>query len=217
MKDESILSMPIELMDVSVRLRNCLKAAGCETVGDIVKHDKIHFLKLRNFGKRSLSELESFLDEHHLSFGTNTSSGECRQIREIEFRARTLATIPLWVYGTPVFFRDGGVEIYGTDIFQTGETRAVMMHTMVDPKTIGQFTSLTDKNGKEIYKGDILEYTEKYIDSDDIKRYVGDVVYRRGCFEFKMSSNGYILLGFIDKSQIEVIGNIFDNPELLQQ
>ena len=74
MRDESILSMPIGNMDVSVRLRNCLKAADCETVGDVVKYDKIHFLKMRNFGKRSLSELESFLADHHLSFGTSTFS-----------------------------------------------------------------------------------------------------------------------------------------------
>lgn len=68
MKDESILSMPIELMDVSVRLRNCLKAAECKTVGDVVKYDKIHFLKQRNFGKRSLSELITFLEDHNLGF-----------------------------------------------------------------------------------------------------------------------------------------------------
>ena len=83
MKDESILSMPIGDMDVSVRLKNCLKAADCETVGDVVKYDKIHFLKQRNFGKRSLSELITFLEDHNLAFVMPVDSEEQESPNEI--------------------------------------------------------------------------------------------------------------------------------------
>lgn len=67
--NKSILETTIEDMNVSVRLRNCLAAADCHTVNDIVKRNKLDFLRLRNFGKRSLGELEDFLNDNGLSFG----------------------------------------------------------------------------------------------------------------------------------------------------
>lgn len=93
MKDESILSMPIELMDVSVRLRNCLKAADCKTVGDVVKHDKIHFIKQRNFGKRSLSELIAFLEDHNLAFAMPVDSEEQESPNEISETCTVIAYV----------------------------------------------------------------------------------------------------------------------------
>ena len=56
-------------MHLSVRALNCLKAADVETLGDLVQFNKNDLLKFRNFGKKSLSELENLLESLNLSFG----------------------------------------------------------------------------------------------------------------------------------------------------
>ncbi|PCJ84181.1 MAG: DNA-directed RNA polymerase subunit alpha [Flavobacteriales bacterium] len=56
-------------MDLSVRALNCLKAADVETLGDLVSFDKNDLLKFRNFGKKSLTELEDLVEAKGLSFG----------------------------------------------------------------------------------------------------------------------------------------------------
>lgn len=60
-------------MDLSVRALNCLKAADVETLGDLVTYNKNDLLKFRNFGKKSLTELEDLVDNKGLSFGMNVS------------------------------------------------------------------------------------------------------------------------------------------------
>ena len=60
-------------MDLSVRALNCLKAADVDTLGDLVSFDKNDLLKFRNFGKKSLTELEDLVDAKGLSFGMNLS------------------------------------------------------------------------------------------------------------------------------------------------
>ncbi|MDD4759229.1 MAG: DNA-directed RNA polymerase subunit alpha [Bacteroidaceae bacterium] len=60
-------------MDLSVRALNCLKAADVETLGDLVSFNKNDLLKFRNFGKKSLSELENLLESLNLSFGIDIS------------------------------------------------------------------------------------------------------------------------------------------------
>jgi DNA-directed RNA polymerase subunit alpha len=60
-------------MDLSVRALNCLKAADVETLGDLVSYNKNDLLKFRNFGKKSLTELEDLVDNKGLSFGMNVS------------------------------------------------------------------------------------------------------------------------------------------------
>ncbi len=73
--DEEILHMRQLLktrlmdMDLSVRALNCLKAAEVETLGDLVKFSKNDLLKFRNFGKKSLTELDELLDSMNLTFG----------------------------------------------------------------------------------------------------------------------------------------------------
>ncbi len=77
--DEEVLRMRQLLktkltdMNLSVRALNCLKAAEVETLGDLVKYQKNDLLKFRNFGKKSLTELDDLLDQYGLSFGTDTS------------------------------------------------------------------------------------------------------------------------------------------------
>ncbi|MDO4800677.1 MAG: DNA-directed RNA polymerase subunit alpha [Prevotellaceae bacterium] len=77
--DEEILRMRQLLktkltdMNLSVRALNCLKAAEVDTLGDLVKYQKNDLLKFRNFGKKSLTELDDLLEQHGLQFGTDTS------------------------------------------------------------------------------------------------------------------------------------------------
>jgi DNA-directed RNA polymerase subunit alpha len=60
-------------MDLSVRALNCLKAADVETLGDLVAFNKNDLLKFRNFGKKSLTELEELVRSKNLEFGMNIS------------------------------------------------------------------------------------------------------------------------------------------------
>lgn len=60
-------------MDLSVRALNCLKAADIETLGDLVSYNKNDLLKFRNFGKKSLTELEDLVDNKGLHFGMNVA------------------------------------------------------------------------------------------------------------------------------------------------
>ena len=67
------LNTPIGELDISVRLKNCLHANDIKTVKDIVSHQKSDFLKIRDFGKRSLAELECFLSDNGLCLGDEQS------------------------------------------------------------------------------------------------------------------------------------------------
>ena len=60
-------------MDLSVRALNCLKAADVETLGELVSYVKNDLLKFRNFGKKSLTELEDLIESKGLSFGMDVS------------------------------------------------------------------------------------------------------------------------------------------------
>lgn len=77
--DEEILHMRQLLktklvdLDLSVRALNCLKAAEVETLGDLVKFNKNDLLKFRNFGKKSLTELDELLESMNLMFGMDIS------------------------------------------------------------------------------------------------------------------------------------------------
>ena len=77
--DEEVLRMRQLLktklvdMNLSVRALNCLKAADVETLGDLVQFNKTDLLKFRNFGKKSLTELDDLLESLNLQFGTDIS------------------------------------------------------------------------------------------------------------------------------------------------
>ena len=77
--DEEVLHMRQLLksklvdMDLSVRALNCLKSAEVETLGELVVFNKNDLLKFRNFGKKSLTELDEFLSSLNLSFGMDIS------------------------------------------------------------------------------------------------------------------------------------------------
>ena len=60
-------------MDLSVRALNCLKAADVETLGELVTYNKNDLLKFRNFGKKSLTELDDLIESKGSSFGMDVS------------------------------------------------------------------------------------------------------------------------------------------------
>lgn len=68
-----ILKTPLSDLDLSVRAYNCLKAADIKSLADLVAYDIADLLKFRNFGKKSLSELEELVREKGLTFGIDIS------------------------------------------------------------------------------------------------------------------------------------------------
>lgn len=64
-----VLKTPLADMDLSVRAYNCLKAADIKSLGDLVQLDMADMMKFRNFGKKSLTELENLVEEKGLTFG----------------------------------------------------------------------------------------------------------------------------------------------------
>ena len=101
---------------------------------------------------------------------------------------------------------------------------------------IMQFTGLKDKNGKEIYEGDILCVPDTYTETVDVgignmpvaqtpENHLAPVEFDMGCFKVKfledgeLYQKGYSTFGEIDAEgdEIEIIGNIYESPELLQE
>lgn len=131
-------------------------------------------------------------------------------MREIKFRGKRY---------------DNGEWIYG-DLFQLGGNRRTFIFTdedyisqfaekahrlqrEVDPSTVGQYTGLKDKNGKDIWEGDIL--TDKF-------ESIGVVEWRDGALVVNFGDVDVfqIVDCFDDSYQMWAIGNIHDNPELLK-
>lgn len=68
-----MLKTPLSDLDLSVRAFNCLKAAEVKSLGDLVKLEISDMMKFRNFGKKSLAELEQLIQEKNLTFGMDLS------------------------------------------------------------------------------------------------------------------------------------------------
>lgn len=127
-------------------------------------------------------------------------------MREILFRGKRKGNGE-WVYGNycgAEYLTSEGIEHLIIEVPRSGSSAHVL------PETVGQYTGLTDKNGKKIYEGDILRYT---LDGD---------VYTYACFwddgncEFGLKNEKRDFGLAYAPRDIEVIGNIHDNPELLK-
>lgn len=97
-----------------------------------------------------------------------------------------------------------------------GMTGDIPNMTEVIPETVGQFTGLTDKNGKKIFEGDIVEFTDIYIGEKGRAKIVFEAFKWKysGCY---YGGNPIVWLCICDESiEFEIIGNIYDNPELLE-
>lgn len=89
----------------------------------------------------------------------------------------------------------------------------------VDPETVGQFTGFNDADGEKIYEGDILMYVGQREDNKG-REYFRKVLFRNGNFcmiDAKYAINSPLYKHLVDgKLKWRVVGNIYDNPELLE-
>lgn len=134
-------------------------------------------------------------------------------MREILFKAKRIDNGE-WVEGYLVKYPSSKVEIFK----ECGEPPDILLRCEVDPETLCQCTGLKDKNGKRIWENDILHC--RYHSEDDCI-----VVWYDGRFNFQTIHGQYnqdpmtfLSLCFTQRAveRLTVIGNIFDNPELLE-
>ena len=144
-------------------------------------------------------------------------------MRTIKFRGKRIKNGE-WLYGDLMQDNEGGYHVFPNDC------DGLYKENKVDTDTIGQFTGLFDKSGNEIYEGDVIKYTRYKVRSEYFKKdfienvyvvYWNEEKHAFYCatkFENGGGASGY--LNFHDeraeKEEIEVIGNIHDNPELIK-
>lgn len=146
-------------------------------------------------------------------------------MREILFRGKSKSINKgEWIYGS--FVED-------TDLNACCIRDKSLVYELVDRETVGQFTGLTDKNGKKIFEGDILKIISsvqgEIMDNtrafQSAKREDCAVVlwdYKTGGYKLKVYHKGKykriakFAIGHLFVYKAEVIGNIYDNPELLE-
>lgn len=129
-------------------------------------------------------------------------------MRVIKFRGKATHTNK-WLYGDLIKIGNSYHIIGKDDMREDGHhiTQNSDTPTWVDEKTIGQFTGLLDKNGKEIYENDIIK-----IEDEGVVLKPKVVIYAIGMF-----SDGEWSLSYYGEDIIEVIGNIHDNLELIKE
>ena len=155
-------------------------------------------------------------------------------MREILFRGKRVDNGE-WVEGFYVLDPQAN-EGEESQIYYTNEhpCGCALIPFSVVLETVGQYTGLTDKNGKKIFAGDILKYTRKNwhepLSSKNRTDLIGflEIYYDDTCAAFKcrhydenkkLLGSGFLLLedSRAEETILEVIGNVDDNPELLEE
>lgn len=132
-------------------------------------------------------------------------------MREILFRGKRKDNGE-WVYGNYAVTDNNGKQHF---IFQNKA-----FEFEVDPETVGKYTGIIDDNGKKIFKGDILGITNDDPDYDYITKVYLD--FNILCVDVQGQDYDCTSIGFAigiwddECDQVEIIGNIYDNPELLE-
>jgi uncharacterized phage protein (TIGR01671 family) len=139
--------------------------------------------------------------------------------REIKFRGLTVDNNE-FVYGRLVIVKNEQSGKKYPCIVISFDDHSFDWHEVI-PNTVGQFTGLKDKNGNEIYEGDKVKgryMVQRSLDPNsepEIIHFEGIIKYEEGCFYVK-ADNGQCAFSFnYTDYELEVIGNIFQNPELL--
>lgn len=138
-------------------------------------------------------------------------------MREILFRGKRICENKNWVEGCLVNLDGDSGHVFIVPFFRRASTMPIcriVEYTShyVDPETVGQFTGLTDKNGTKIFEGDVVRV-------DGENRWYSDYACRwgEGNLEFELANKKESIgLGYFAPYELEVIGNIHDNPELLE-
>ncbi len=132
-------------------------------------------------------------------------------MREIKFRGKT--NTGGWMYGSLVYSKNLQTAIY----FEVGAGRVKHFNWVyVDPETVGQFTGRKDINGSDLYPGDLIQTPDSKT-CDVIHR----IYWNKKTCGFKLWFEGYGAAGSLMQKWINefgkvLIGNIYDDPELLQ-
>lgn len=151
-------------------------------------------------------------------------------MRTIKFRGETLNK--KWVYGNLLYYTnrfESNEKNNGYIIVTDYKSKSDNSFKIVIPETVGLFTGLHDKNGKEIYDGDILRGDEYPYNCDGVDNYFVEIVWADNVCGFYrithkkpnstvsgISHGNWSELDEEDIKSFEVIGNIHDNPELLK-
>ncbi|EBF5160912.1 hypothetical protein FH001_13095 [Listeria monocytogenes] len=144
-------------------------------------------------------------------------------MREIEFRGKAIHPNSLeqivgsWAYGG--IFEN---KIITRNLDMDSHYHGFISEIEIDIKTIGQYTGLKDKNGKKIFEGDIVAFSEDdfHVFNSQVE-YFSEVGYP--AFDIKVPSTYYFdsnVFSEVSMSglyEIEIIGNIHENPELLEE